>query len=147
MATSRLQKEFRYGGDFASLHVERAEGTYIYTTDDRKILDFTSGQMSAILGHSHPEIAAVVATMARELDHLHSSFLSVPVMEFADKLSNILPSGLDRVLPLSTGGEANEACAGDLPRTRPGPARARHAPARALFPPRLARDGCAAGVV
>ena len=102
-------KVFRYGGGFAPQMIARAEGSRIYTTDGREILDFTSGQMSGILGHSHPEIQAVVQRMATELDHLHSGFLSEPVVRFVDALSQMLPDGLDRVLPLSTGGEANEA--------------------------------------
>jgi len=100
---------FRYGGDFARQRITRASGTCIYDDEGREILDFTSGQMSAILGHGHPEIAAVVRDMITRLDHLHSSFLSDPVIAFADALADMLPGGLDRVLPLSTGGEANEA--------------------------------------
>ncbi len=100
---------FRYGGDFADQCIVRAAGSCIYDRDGREILDFTSGQMSAILGHGHPEIVAAVREMVAELDHLHSSFLSGPVIDFADALVAMLPDGLDRVLPLSTGGESNEA--------------------------------------
>ena len=35
-----------------------AEGTFLYDDANRRVLDFTSGQMSAVLGHSHPEIFA-----------------------------------------------------------------------------------------
>jgi 2,2-dialkylglycine decarboxylase (pyruvate) len=103
---------FRYGGEFAEPRIVRAKGACIYDAEGREILDFTSGQMSAILGHGHPEIVDVVARAAAELDHLHSSFLSDPVIAFAEALAGMLPRGeaaLDRVLPLSTGGEANEA--------------------------------------
>ncbi len=100
---------FRYGGDFADQCIARAQGSYIYDREGREILDFTSGQMSGILGHGHPEIVAVVREMVADLDHLHSGFLSDPVIEFADALVAMLPDGLDRVLPLSTGGETNEA--------------------------------------
>ena len=100
---------FRYGGGFAPQVIARAEGSYIYDLDDNEVLDFTSGQMSAILGHCHPEIAAVVQNMSARLDHLHSGFLSDATIEFAGALCDFLPSGLDRVLPLSTGGESNEA--------------------------------------
>ncbi len=100
---------FRYGGDFAEQRIVRAEGPYFYDSDGREILDFTSGQMSGILGHGHPEIVAVVQEMAANLDHLHSGFLSDPVIGFADALAAMLPDGLERVLPLSTGGESNEA--------------------------------------
>ncbi len=105
----KRDRVFRYGGDFAEQRIVRAKGCYIYDSDGRAILDFTSGQMSGILGHGHPEIVAVVQEMAANLDHLHSGFLSDPVIEFADALVHMLPPGLDRVLPLSTGGESNEA--------------------------------------
>jgi 2,2-dialkylglycine decarboxylase (pyruvate) len=100
---------FRYGGEFADLIIDRAEGAWVYDRDGRAILDFTSGQMSAILGHSHPEIVDVVQRGIAELDHLHSSFLSGPVIDFAANLSSLLPPELSKVLPLSTGGESNEA--------------------------------------
>jgi 2,2-dialkylglycine decarboxylase (pyruvate) len=42
----------RYGGTFEPIIIERAAGSFVYDADDRAILDFTSGQMSAILGHA-----------------------------------------------------------------------------------------------
>jgi 2,2-dialkylglycine decarboxylase (pyruvate) len=81
----------------------------VYDADQTAILDFTSGQMSSLLGHGHPEISAVVAEHANNLDHLFSGMLSRPVVDLARKLAETLPSGLDRSLLLSTGGEANEA--------------------------------------
>jgi 2,2-dialkylglycine decarboxylase (pyruvate) len=54
-------KMIHYRGPFLPYLIERAEGSYIYDSNGRRILDFTSGQMSSILGHGHPEIAAVVA--------------------------------------------------------------------------------------
>jgi 2,2-dialkylglycine decarboxylase (pyruvate) len=99
----------RYGTAFVPAIIERAAGSFVYDADERPILDFTSGQMSAILGHSHPEIAEVVTNSIRTLDHLFSGMLSRPVVALAAKLADMLPDGLDRVLLLSTGGEANEA--------------------------------------
>ncbi|MGE0442265.1 MAG: aspartate aminotransferase family protein [Gemmatimonadales bacterium] len=99
----------RYGGRFEPLIIERAEGSFVYDADGRAILDFTSGQMSSLLGHGHPEIAAVVADHARRLDHLFSGMLSRPVVNLARELAAATPPGLDRALLLSTGGESNEA--------------------------------------
>lgn len=99
----------RYGGRFEPLIIERARGSYVYDADGRAILDFTSGQMSSLLGHGHPEIAAVVADHAANLDHLFSGMLSRPVVDLARGLAAATPAGLDRVLLLSTGGESNEA--------------------------------------
>ncbi len=50
----------KYGGDFVPFVPRRAEGSFLYDADGRRVLDFTSGQMSAILGHCHPEIVATV---------------------------------------------------------------------------------------
>ena len=99
----------RYGGSFEPLIIERAQGSFVHDADGRAILDFTSGQMSALLGHGHPEIAAVVADHAQRLDHLFSGMLSRPVVDLATRLAEITPPGLDRAMLLSTGAEANEA--------------------------------------
>lgn len=99
----------RYGGTFADFVPVRGEGTFLYDASGRKLLDFTSGQMSAILGHSHPEITATVTGWIAKLTHIHSSMLSEPVVELAEALAALAPKGLDRVLLLSTGAESNEA--------------------------------------
>jgi 2,2-dialkylglycine decarboxylase (pyruvate) len=99
----------RYGGRFEPMIIERAQGSFVHDADGRAILDFTSGQMSAILGHGHPEIAAVVADHARRLDHLFSGMLSRPVVDLATRLARVAPAGLERAMLLTTGAEANEA--------------------------------------
>jgi 2,2-dialkylglycine decarboxylase (pyruvate) len=99
----------RYGVRFTREIIDRAAGSYVHTEDGRRILDFTSGQMSAILGHSHPEIVATVQAAAGRLDHLFSGMLSRPVVDLARRLADTLPPALQKVLLLSTGGEANEA--------------------------------------
>jgi 2,2-dialkylglycine decarboxylase (pyruvate) len=103
------QHLIRYGGTFEPLIIEKAAGSFVYDADARPILDFTSGQMSAILGHGHPEIAEVVAQHARNLDHLFSGMLSRPVVDLATRLSALLGGDLERSMLLSTGAEANEA--------------------------------------
>ena len=60
----------RYGGEFVDFVPVRAEGAFLYDAQGRRVLDFTSGQMSAILGHSHPEIVATVRDSIGRLDHL-----------------------------------------------------------------------------
>jgi 2,2-dialkylglycine decarboxylase (pyruvate) len=95
-------------GEFLPFVAERAAGSYVYDASGRAVLDFTSGQMSAILGHAHPVIVEVVSTMVGRLDHLFSGMLSRPVIDLGEALGSLVP-GLDRVLLLTTGAEANEA--------------------------------------
>src|SRR3954452_24479735 len=97
----------RYGADFAAFVPARAQGVFLYDAAGRRMLDFTSGQMSAILGHCHPEIVATVREAVGTLEHLFSSMLSEPVVALAETLATVVP-GLPRVVLLSTGGESNE---------------------------------------
>ncbi|MPY48003.1 aspartate aminotransferase family protein [Streptomyces acidicola] len=99
----------RYGGEFTPEIIDRAAGSFLFTASGRKILDFTSGQMSAILGHSHPEIVATVQRQVATLDHLFSGMLSRPVVDLARRLADTLPATLEKALLLTTGAESNEA--------------------------------------
>src|SRR6188472_2651220 len=99
----------RYGATWSPFVAERAEGAFVEDAGGRKILDFTSGQMSAILGHSHPEIVATVTRQAAKLDHLYSGMLSRPVVDLARRLAGTLPEPLEKALLLTTGAESNEA--------------------------------------
>jgi 2,2-dialkylglycine decarboxylase (pyruvate) len=100
----------RYSGtEFTPAIIERAAGTYVYDSTGRAILDFTSGQMSALLGHCHPAIVGAVQGSIATLDHLFSWMLSRPLVDLAATLAETLPDPLSKVLLLSTGGEANEA--------------------------------------
>jgi 2,2-dialkylglycine decarboxylase (pyruvate) len=98
----------KYGGEFVDFVPVRAEGAFLYDAAGRRVLDFTSGQMSALLGHSHPEIVATVRDGIGRLDHLFSSMLSRPVVDLAEALARLVPQ-LPKIMLLSTGGEANEA--------------------------------------
>lgn len=99
----------RYGGEFTREIIDRAAGSFVFTADGRRILDFTSGQMSAILGHAHPAIVDTVRRQVATLDHLYSGMLSRPVVDLARRLAQTLPDPLEKVLLLTTGAESNEA--------------------------------------
>jgi 2,2-dialkylglycine decarboxylase (pyruvate) len=98
----------RFGCDFERFVPVRASGCYLYDASGARMLDFTSGQMSAILGHSHPEIVATIRQASGTLDHLYSAMVSEPVVRLAEELAKQAPD-LSKVMLLSTGGEANEA--------------------------------------
>src|SRR5919202_4560670 len=98
----------RYAGGFAPLTVARAEGAWIETTDGRRVLDFTSGQICSTLGHNHPRIAAAVRRALDEVVHLNSWMLSEPVLALAERLVGLLPEPLAKAILLNTGSEANE---------------------------------------
>ena len=96
------------GGSFLPFVADRAAGSFVYDRTGRAVLDFTSGQMSAVLGHSHPAVVRAVRSMIGRLDHLFSGMLSPPVVDLAEQLGRLVP-GLSKVLLLSTGAESVEA--------------------------------------
>lgn len=98
-----------YGTKFESDIMTGSRGLYVYTAKGHRVLDWTSGQMSCLIGHGHPEIVETIKNHAADLDHLFSGMLSPPVINLAQRLTSALPAGLDKAFFLSTGGESNEA--------------------------------------
>jgi 2,2-dialkylglycine decarboxylase (pyruvate) len=108
VADPRERFLIRYAGSFAPFLVTRAEGAWVETADGRRVLDFTSGQICSTLGHNHPRIAAAVRETLDEVVHLNSWMLSEPVLALAERLASMFPPGIDKVILLNTGSEANE---------------------------------------
>jgi 2,2-dialkylglycine decarboxylase (pyruvate) len=99
----------RYGGDAYPEIVEKAQGCYVYDAAGKKILDFTSGQMCATVGHNHPNIVAAIKRSCDSALHLFSGMIPKSVVQLADALAKILPAPLRKSLFLNTGSESNEA--------------------------------------
>jgi 2,2-dialkylglycine decarboxylase (pyruvate) len=108
MADPRERFLIRYAGGFAPFVAARAEGAWVETTDGERVLDFTSGQICSTLGHNHPRIAGAVREALDEVVHLNSWMLSEPVLALAERMASLFPDGLDKVVLLNTGSEANE---------------------------------------
>lgn len=98
-----------YGRDFVDELIVRASGTCLITESGREILDFSSGQMCATIGHNHPDILAAMERAGETVIHLDSTMIAPSVVELAERLCGMLPSSLSKVQFLNTGGEANEA--------------------------------------
>jgi 2,2-dialkylglycine decarboxylase (pyruvate) len=109
LADPRTEHLIRYAGDFVPDTVARASGAWLTTVGGRRVLDFTSGQICATIGHGHPAIAAAVRASMERVAHLSSYMLGADVLELAARLASTLPARLSKSLFLSTGGEANEA--------------------------------------
>jgi 2,2-dialkylglycine decarboxylase (pyruvate) len=99
----------RYGGDVYPEVVERAQGCYVWDAAGRKILDFTSGQMCATVGHNHPNIVAAIRKSCDTAIHLFSGMIPRSVVQLAEALAKIVPKPLRKSLFVNTGSESNEA--------------------------------------
>lgn len=98
----------RYCKEFTPVLVDKAQGSFFYTRDGRAILDFTSGQMCAVLGHNHPSMLAAIQAHSDKAWHLLSTLLTEPVIDLCRQLTAMLPEGLDKAMLVNTGSESNE---------------------------------------
>lgn len=100
----------RYGGDtFPNLFTE-AKGCIVRDDTGREILDFTSGQMCATIGHNHPNIIKAVERAGATAYHMFSGMIPEAVAELALRIArDWMPDGLTKSLWINTGSESNEA--------------------------------------
>ena len=92
----------------------RGSGTELFDDSGKRYLDFLCGLAVTSLGHSHPRVAAALATQAETLLHVSNLFDSEPHLEVAARLDALIRSGTGeatpgRVLFQNSGAEANEA--------------------------------------
>jgi beta-alanine--pyruvate transaminase len=87
--------------------VVRAEGMYYYTPEGRAVLDGTSGLWCCAAGHGRTRIVEAIQRAAAELDYATTFNLGHPLaFEFANRLGQILPEGLDRIFFTNSGSES-----------------------------------------
>jgi 2,2-dialkylglycine decarboxylase (pyruvate) len=103
------QHLIRYGGDAYPEIVEKAAGCYVEDAAGKRILDFTSGQMCATVGHNHPNIVAAIKRSCDTALHLFSGMIPSSVVQLAERLARILPPPLSKSLFVNTGSESNDA--------------------------------------
>ncbi|MBB1593307.1 aspartate aminotransferase family protein [Achromobacter sp. UMC46] len=104
-------KEFliRYGGDTFPNLFKSARGTVVRDDAGREILDFTSGQMCATIGHNHPAIVEAVNQAGQTAFHFFSGMIPEVVASLASTLSrDWMPPGLSKSIFVNTGSESNE---------------------------------------
>ncbi|HET9453745.1 MAG TPA: aspartate aminotransferase family protein [Gemmatimonadaceae bacterium] len=79
-----------------------------YTSDDgRRILDGTAGLWCVNAGHCREPIASAIARQAQTLDFAPPFQLGHPLQfELAERLTKLLPRGIDRVFFTNSGSEA-----------------------------------------
>lgn len=89
--------------------IAKAEGNYFYTSDGRKVLDALSGLWTCGLGHCRPEITEAIAKQAGQLDYVPAFQYGTPLsFQFAEKITQWMPEGLNRVIFTGSGSESAE---------------------------------------
>tara|TARA_B100000676_G_scaffold221794_1_gene218893 strand:- start:533 stop:1843 length:1311 start_codon:yes stop_codon:yes gene_type:complete len=87
--------------------VVRGEGCYLWSHDDKKILDGSSGLFCVAAGHGRKEIADAVHEQLMTLDYSAPFNLGHPAaFEVARRVAQLTPEGLDHVFFANSGSEA-----------------------------------------
>jgi acetylornithine/N-succinyldiaminopimelate aminotransferase len=93
------------------IEVENAEGIYIYDKAGKSFLDMIAGVAVNNIGHNHPLVKDAIKTQVDR--HLHvmvyGEFVQDAQLNFAKRLTALLPESLDCVYTVNSGTEANEA--------------------------------------
>ena len=87
------------------VHAVRGDGVWLFDPDGRRYLDAYNNV--PVVGHGHPRVAGAVAAQTRALN-TNTRYLHEAVVELADRMADSMPAGLDRVLVVNSGSEAND---------------------------------------
>ncbi|MFC6858871.1 aspartate aminotransferase family protein [Zunongwangia atlantica] len=92
------------------LEVIDAKGSYIYTSDGEKHLDFVAGVSATSLGHCHPTVIKAIKEQADKYLHVmvYGEYAQAPAVEFSKLLAQNLPDPLNKVYLVNSGTEAIE---------------------------------------
>jgi 4-aminobutyrate aminotransferase len=92
------------------LVIKNGYGCYLEDVDGNRFLDFTSNVCSCNIGYNHPEILRVVESFVGVGAHkiAGQDFYSKEEVELAEKLLDISPMNLSKVLLVNSGAEAVE---------------------------------------
>src|SRR3954451_14156921 len=84
-----------------------AEGMHYTRIDGRKVIEGSAGLWCVNAGHGRKQIAAAVEKQLMELDFAPSFQMGHPLaFDFAERLAEIAPAGLDRVVFTNSGSES-----------------------------------------
>lgn len=100
---SKLYGKFSFGKEI----IKKASGEYLYTDNNKKILDMTGGLGVANMGHNHPRILKVRKEFqSRKYVEIHKNYLNRFLAAASKNLSDILPKDLNYSFFCNSGAEA-----------------------------------------
>lgn len=102
-ATWRKQKGFN------PITIVDEEGSYLYTNDNKKLLDFSSQLMCSNLGHKNKRVISAMIDQLNKVAYVSPSFNTPIKQEIANELKSVLPKNLVKYFFATSGTEANEA--------------------------------------
>lgn len=91
-----------------NISIDRAEGSYVWDTEDNKYLDMYGGHAVISIGHTHPHYVARLQEQLKKIA-FYSNSIEIPIQkELADKLGKISGKEDYQLFLCNSGAEANE---------------------------------------
>jgi 4-aminobutyrate aminotransferase-like enzyme len=81
----------------SDLEVARGEGSWVFTVDGDRYLDFTCGIAVTNTGHCHPKVVEAIQQQAGRFIHAQVNIFSHDLLRpLADRLASITPPSIER---------------------------------------------------
>lgn len=92
------------------LDIVHAEGCWLTDRSGKRFLDLIAGLAVNNVGHRHPRVVAAIKDQCDRYLHVipYGEFIQEPQVRFAERLTGLLPEGLDSVYFVNSGTEAIE---------------------------------------
>lgn len=93
-----------------AVEISHAEGSYVYSTDGQRHLDFVAGVSACTLGHKHPRVVNAIKKQVERYMHVmvYGEYIQKPAVDFCKLLAQNLPSSLNKTYLVNSGTEAIE---------------------------------------
>lgn len=93
-----------------ALDIVHAEGCWLTARDGRRYLDLVAGLAVNNTGHRHPAVVQAIKEQCDRYLHVipYGEFIQEPQVRFAERLTGLLPEGLDAVYFVNSGTEGIE---------------------------------------
>lgn len=88
--------------------IDHAKGVYIYDSDGKRYLDFSSQLVCVNIGHGHPKVTEAVREQMEKVSYVYPGMTTSVRAELGKKLSEITPGNLNRLFFTLGGAEAVE---------------------------------------
>lgn len=105
----KVEKYLMIGGGTPGVNLIKGKGIWVEDIEGKKYIDCTSQSYSLSLGFSHPEIVKIVQEQVQYSYHFHTGFFTIPRYILAEKIAEVFPEKMNRVLFTIGGSMANEA--------------------------------------
>lgn len=87
------------------VEIVRGDGAWLWDASGRRYLDAYNNV--AVVGHANPRVVSATAAQATLLN-THTRYLHPLIVEYAERLTALMPDQLDTVMLTCTGSEAND---------------------------------------